>query len=204
MLALVNSANPSIWRARNLIVAVTLGLLGLAMQSDQVRAQAADPAVRYMDTVARELIAASRTRSAATLQSVIVRHADLGYIGGQGLGDYSNQLSSTEKPAFLSGMARWMARYAISEAPKYQISHVTFQPAARQARVGIMVDSTIHMRDGATYDVAWLLSRSGGTYKVRDAQILSFWMTGQLNRLFANYISENGGQAKSLVVALNR
>ena len=67
-----------------------------------------------------------------------------------------------------------------------------------------MVDSTIHMRDGASYDVAWLLARNGTSYKVRDAQILTFWMTGQLNRLFSSYISENGGQARALVIALNR
>jgi phospholipid transport system substrate-binding protein len=179
-------------------------LCGMGGLTTRASAQSADPAVRYMDVVAKELIAASRTNSAATLQSVIMRHADLGYMGGQGLGEYSSQLSAAEKPAFLSGMARWMARYATGEASKYPISHVTFQPAARPAKYGLMVDSTIHMRDGTTYDVAWLLNRSGSGYKVRDAQVLSFWMTGQLNRLFSSYISENGGQAKALVIALNR
>jgi phospholipid transport system substrate-binding protein len=179
-------------------------LCGMGGLSTRIHAQAPDPAVRYMDGVAKELIAASRTRSAATLQSVIMRHADLGYMGGQGLGEYGNQLSAAEKPAFFGGMARWMARYATGEASKYPISHVTFQPAARPAKYGLMVDSTVHMRDGASYDVSWLLHRSGNTYKVRDAQVLSFWMTGQLNRLFASYISENGGQAKALVIALNR
>jgi phospholipid transport system substrate-binding protein len=167
-------------------------------------AQSADPAVRYMDGVAKELIAASRTRSAATLQSVIMRHADLAYMGGQGLGEYGSQLSAADKPAFLTGMARWMARYATGEAAKYQISHATFQPSARAAKYGLMVDSTVHMRDGSSYDVAFLLTKAGGGYKVRDAQILSFWMTGQLNRLFSSYISENGGQPKALVIALNR
>ncbi len=186
------------------VVAVLALVAAVAGALAPVHAQAVDPAVRYMDMVAQELIAASRTRSAATLQSVIVRHADLAYMGGQGLGDFSNQLSSTEKPAFLSGMARWMARFATSEADKYPISHVTFQPSARAARLGLMVDSTIHMRDGASYDVAWLLARNGTSYKVRDAQILTFWMTGQLNRLFSSYISENGGQARALVIALNR
>ena len=41
-------------------------------------------------------------------------------------------------------------------------------------------------------------------YKVRDAQVMSFWMTPQLNRLFSAYISENGGHVKALVIALNR
>ena len=184
---------------------VALGVMaGFSAGTSDSQAQSADPAVRYMDGVAKELISASRTRSAATLQSVIMRHADLAYMGGQGLGEYSHQLAGPDKQAFLTGMARWMSRYATSEAPKYPLSHVTFQPNARPAKYGLMVDSTVHLRDGSTYDVSWLLTRSGGGYKVRDAQVLSFWMTGQLNRLFSSYISENGGQARSLVIALNR
>ncbi len=192
------------WRV-SLVVALIAALWAVVpfFRSD-AHAQAADPAVRYMDGVAKELIGASRTRSAATLQSVILRHADLGYMGGQGLGEFGNQLGPAEKQAYFTGMTRWMSRYAIGEAQKYQISHVTFQPAARPAKYGLMVDSTIHMKDGASYDVAWMLAKTGSTYKVRDAQVLTFWMTGQLNRLFTGYINENGGQAKALVLALNR
>lgn len=185
------------------ILATALSWLQIATVAPAV-AQQADPAVRYMDGVAKDLIAASRTRSPATLQSVIMRHADLGYMGAQGLGDYGTQLAAADKPAYLSGMTRWMARYATSESTKYQISHVTFQPSARPAKYGLTVDSTVHMRDGSSYDVAWLLNRSAGGYKVRDAQVMSFWMTPQLNRLFSAYISENGGHVKALVIALNR
>jgi phospholipid transport system substrate-binding protein len=39
---------------------------------------------------------------------------------------------------------------------------------------------------------------------VRDAQVIGFWMTSFLDNLFQNYISENGGNPKALVVALNR
>jgi phospholipid transport system substrate-binding protein len=185
------------------VLAVALAWLQIATVTP-VFAQQADPAVRYMDGVAKELIAASRTRSPATLQSVILRHADVGYMGAQGLGDYGNQLSAADKPAYFNGMTRWMARYATSEAAKYQVSHVTFQPSARPAKYGLTVDSTVHMRDGSSYDVSWLLNRSGGGFKVRDAQVMSFWMTPQLNRLFSSYISENGGHVKALVIALNR
>ncbi|MEQ1613610.1 MAG: ABC transporter substrate-binding protein [Hyphomicrobiaceae bacterium] len=187
-----------------------LAILAVAMAWVQVatvapaNAQHADPAVRYMDGVAKDLIAASRTRSPATLQSVILRHADLGYMGAQGLGDYGTQLNAADKPAYLTGMSRWMAKYATSEATKYQVSHVTFQQSARPAKYGLTVDSTVHMRDGSSYDVSWLLSRTAGGFKVRDAQVMSFWMTPQLNRLFSAYISENGGHVKALVIALNR
>ncbi len=191
---------------RGAVTALALAMLlgfGLLTQT-AASAQSADPAVRYMDGVARELILASRTRSAATLQSVILRHADLAYMGGQAIGEYGSQLAATERPAYLNGMVRFMAKYATSEASNYPISHVTFQPASRPAKYGLMVDSTIHLRDGSSYDVAFMLSRSGNTFKVRDAQILAFSLTSQLNRLFTNYISEQGGQVRALVLALNR
>ena len=192
------------WRMA-VLLALIAGLWAAApITGHEANAQSSDPAVRYMDGVAKDLIGASRTRSAATLQSVILRHADLSYMGGQGLGEFGNQLGPAEKQAYFTGMTRWMSRYAIGEAQKYQISHVTFQPNARPAKYGLMVDSTVHMKDGASYDVAWMLGKNGSTYKVRDAQVLTFWMTGQLNRLFTGYIAENGGQAKALVLALNR
>lgn len=166
---------------------------------------AGDPAaVAYMNIASREIIAASRTRSIATMQSAIMRHADLGYMGGIGLGDYRDKLVPTDKQSYYTGMSRFMAKYALSESQKYQVSHLTFQPVGRPAKAGLMVDSTVHMRDGSSYDVQWMLSKTGNTYKIRDGQILTFWMTPQLQRLFTNYISENGGNVKSLLVALNR
>ena len=161
-------------------------------------------AVSYMNTASKEIIAASRTRSLATLQSAIMRHADLGYMGGIGLGDYRDKLIPGDKQSYYTGMTRFMAKYALSESQKYQVSHLTFQPVGRAAKYGLMVDSTVHMRDGSSYDVQWMLSKTGNTYKIRDAQILTFWMTPQLQRLFTNYIGENGGNVKALLVALNR
>ncbi len=189
----------------SMILCVMLASTSLAVLfAAPATAQQPDPAVRYMDQVARDLINASRTRSAAMLQSVILRHADLPYMGGQAIGEYGSQLGASERPSYLSGMARFMAKYAASEAHKYAINRVTFQPHSRPAKYGLMVDSTIHMRDGSTYDVAFMLGRANGTFKVRDAQILGFSMTSQLNRLFTSYISEQGGQVRALVLALNR
>ena len=67
-----------------------------------------------------------------------------------------------------------------------------------------MVDSTITLKDGQNYDVRWLLSKYGGSYRVRDAMVYGFWMTPFLRKLFENHIAENGGNVKSLVTALNR
>ena len=60
------------------------------------------------------------------------------------------------------------------------------------------------MKTGETYDVRWLVVRRGDGFKVRDAQVMGFWSSPFLKNLFENYISENGGNPKALVVALNR
>ena len=57
---------------------------------------------------------------------------------------------------------------------------------------------------GDGYDVRWLVVKRGTTYKVRDAQVIGFWMTSFLDNLFQSFISDNGGNPKALVVALNR
>jgi phospholipid transport system substrate-binding protein len=175
-----------------------------ASLSGSAIAQGVDPAVTYMDRAAKEIIGASRTRSLSVLQTAIMRHADLGYMGGIGLGDYRDKLVASDKQTYFTGMTRFMAKYALSESSKYEVSHLTFQPVSRAAKYGLMVDSTVHMKDGSSYDVQWMLYRQASGFKIRDAQILTFWMTPQLQRLFTNYIGENGGNVKALVVALNR
>ena len=69
---------------------------------------------------------------------------------------------------------------------------------------GTYVDSRLTLADGSGYDVRWLIVKRGATYKVRDAQVIGFWMTSFLDNLFQSFISDNGGNPKALVVALNR
>jgi phospholipid transport system substrate-binding protein len=192
------------WFPHRVVAGMIGSLVLLTVLTLPASAQLADPAVAYMDRAAKDIIAASRTRSLATLQSAIMRHADLGYMGGIGLGDYRDKLVPTDKQTYYTGMTRFMSKYALSEGQKYQVSHLTFQPGSRPAKYGLMVDSTVHMRDGSSYDVQWMLYKQPGGYKIRDAQILTFWMTPQLQRLFTNYIGENGGNVKALLIALNR
>ena len=69
---------------------------------------------------------------------------------------------------------------------------------------GASVETRVYLKGGETYDVRWQLVRSGGSFKIRDAQVLGFWMTPFLANLFQNYIAENGGSSKALIMALNR
>lgn len=167
-------------------------------------ARAADPAVVYMAQVGKELMAAARSRSPSMLATVIQKHGDIPYIGLYALGSYRSKLPSNEKPEFLAGTTRFMARYAASKAPDYQVERVEWSNASIRGGSGTMVDSTVYLRDGSSYEVRWLLTRSGTGYKVRDASILGFWMTGQLKTMFEDYVSQNGGSVRALTSVLNR
>jgi phospholipid transport system substrate-binding protein len=166
-------------------------------------AQASDPAVQFMENVARELLAASRSKSPALVASVIHRYADTSYIGSYSLGNYRKQLTATDRPGYMAGMVRFIGRYAATEAPKYPVASYRITSSLKGAQ-GLMVDSVITLRDGTNYDVRWLLSQHGSTYRVRDAMVYGFWMLPFLRKLFESYIAENGGNVRALVVALNR
>lgn len=179
------------------VVAIASGLLAAPVR-------AADPAVAYMDRVTKDLIGASRTRSPAAMQSVISRHGDMAAIGLYALGDYRPRLETVDREPYTTGMIRFIGRYAANESPKYPVQSVKFAPESRRAKYGLMVDSTITLQDGQNYEVAWLLVQYGASYRVRDAQVLGFWMTPFLKKLFEDYIVQNNGSVKALVAVLQR
>jgi phospholipid transport system substrate-binding protein len=167
-------------------------------------AAAADPAVKFMAQVGRELMAAARTRSPGVMANVINRHGDVSYIGLYSLGSYRNLLTADERTTYYSGMVRFISRYAASEAPKYPVAKVEWANESFRSSSGVTVDSTVTLEDGSVYEVRWLLARYGNTFKVRDAMVAGFWMTPFLKRLFEDYIANNGGHPRALVAALNR
>ena len=166
-------------------------------------AQAETPAA-YMQRVANELMAAARTGSASSVAAVVRAHADLPSIGLTALGTYASQLPKTDRPAYYNGLANFIGRYGATEAPKYPVSRATMVGQSAANSVTSYVDSRVTLRSGESYDVRWIINRRGGTYKVRDAEVIGFRMTSFLDTLFQNYIGENGGNPKALVIALNR
>lgn len=167
-------------------------------------AVAADPAVKFMAQVGRELMAAARTRSPGVIAGVIQRYGDVSYIGLYSLGSYRTQLSTADRVTYYGGMVRFISRYAATEAPKYPIARVEWADESVRGANGVMVDSKVVMEDGTEYEVRWLLAKYGDSYKVRDAMVVGFWMTPFLKKLFEDYIAENGGNPSALVAALNR
>ena len=182
-------------------LAAMAAMFAVVAVSGAARAEA--PAT-FMQRVANELVAATRSGSQVAIASVIRRHADVASIGTYSLGSYARVLPAAERPSYYAGMVNFMARYAAKEAPKYPVASAVMMSQTDEDKNGVYVDSRVTLRDGTTYDVRWWLVRRGSSFKVRDAQVLGFWMSPFLKDLFEKYIGENGGNPRALVVALNR
>ncbi len=194
------------WRKAVCLAAagISAALLTIWAAATAPPARAADPAVVFMAQVGRDLMAAARSRSPAMMAAVVERHGDVTQIGLYSLGEYRTRLPHAERPSYYSGMARFIGRYAASEAPKYPLARVEWSNQSVRGASGLMVDSRVVLADGSGYDVRWLLFKYGNSYKVRDAMVLGFWMTPFLKKLFEDYIAQNGGNPRALTAALNR
>ena len=181
-----------------------LALAALAVLAGATAAQAGESPAAYMKRVGNELMAASRSGSSSQFAMVLNSNADIPSIGLSALGGYARSLPRTDRPIYYNGMINFIARYAAKEAPKYPVARFTVTAQSKEEARGTYVDTRITLASGDAYDVRWLVVRRGNTHKVRDAQVIGFWMTSFLDNLFQNYISENGGNPKALVVALNR
>ncbi|MEZ5842318.1 MAG: ABC transporter substrate-binding protein [Hyphomicrobiaceae bacterium] len=167
-------------------------------------ASAGDAAVEYMRRAANELINAQRQGSPEAFARVIESYGHVPAIGLGALGSYRAGLSASDRGSFYKGLARFIGRYAANEAPKYPVARAEFASGAIRDGRSVLVDSRIVLRDGSAYDVRWMLVPHGRSFKVRDAQVLGFWVSPFLQRLFENYIAENGGKVRALVIALSR
>lgn len=164
----------------------------------------AETATAYMQRVANELMAASRSSSAPAFATTLRSHADVPSIGLTALGSYAQSLPKADRPAYYNGMINFIARYAAKESPKYPVAKAVVVGEGGETTGGVFVDSKVVLKAGDSYDVRWKLVRRGSTWKVREAEIIGFEMTSFLNTLFQNYIGDNGGNPKSLVIALSR
>lgn len=193
-------AAPLRWRRGAILLAAVIASCAFAHRAAAVE----DPAVEFMKQVSRELIAAAKTRSVQGFVDAINRYGHVPAIGLYALGSYKPQLQAAERSIYYAGMVRFIARYAAAESQKYQVARAEiFGPPQRTER-GVFVDSRVHLRDGSTYDVQWMLVPHGTTFRVRDAQVMSFWLTPFLKDMFEKYIGENGGRVQALMLALNR
>lgn len=166
-------------------------------------ARAESPAA-YMQRVQNELLAAQRNGSVTAFSDVLRKHMDVPGIGLTALGPHARTLPKAERPGYYNGMISFIAKYAAKTAPQYPVASAVVVGQGPGDSGGTNVDARITLRSGTSYDIRWLVMKSGSGYKVRDAQVVGFWMTTFLDDLFQNYITENGNNPRALVLALSR
>ena len=179
-------------------------LLAVALILVAPRAAHAESPATYMQRVQNELLAAQRAGTINAFGTVLRSHMDVPSIGLTALGPHASTLPKSERPLYYKGMVNFIAKYSAKEAPKYIVTRAVVIGQSAETAGGAEVDSRITLSTGESYDIRWKVVRRGQTYKVRDAQVIGFWMTSFLDTLFQNYISENGNNPRSLVIALNR
>ncbi|PZN17147.1 MAG: toluene tolerance protein [Proteobacteria bacterium] len=190
-------------RGRHSLIAL-FSVLWLLIIGAPAKASSDAAAIQFMKDTARELIAAARSGSQRDFMEVIQKRGHVPAIGLYALGNYKAQLPASHRDTYYGGMVRFIARYASTEAPKYPVSHAEIlSPVVREGDA-IYVDSRVHLQNGSVYDVRWLLIPQGNSFRIRDAQVMGFWMSPFLKKLFEDYIGENGGDPQALVIALSR
>jgi len=125
-------------------------------------------------------------------------------IGTDALGDYRNRLDRKIRQSYYNGIVKFISRYAAAEGRKYPVARAEFpNPGIRDGR-HVLVDSRVILTDGSFYNVRWMLVPRGRSFRVRDAQVIGFWVSPFLTRLFESYIADNGGRIEARVIALNQ
>lgn len=184
---------------------VALALAPLAFSLIATGPARAESVAAYVQRVQNDLIAAQRANSKTAYAAVLRQHMDVPYVGLTALGgDYANALPKAERPNFYNGVIRFIADYGTKDGPKYPVASAVVTGIGEETKGGAEVDTRITLRSGETYDVRWSLVRSGQTFKVRDASVGIFSARDQLQRLFQNWLDENGKNPRSLVVVLNK
>ncbi len=164
----------------------------------------ADAPVKFMQRVSKELMRAHRSNSEAQMTRVIRSRGDVAAMGRFSLGTYYARLKQGSRTSYFNGMTKFMARYIVSQSKTYRVARAQIlRPSAPRGR-DFVVNSRVTLTDGTVYDVQWLLAKRGGTYKVRDVNVLSFWVMPFQRNLFRSYVRKANGNVNALVVALNQ
>lgn len=195
--------------SRRSFLTATIGLLlstGIvpAAQVSAATKPARHPAVKQMQRVARDLIAAQRTGTISSFAAVIRRHADVVEIANYSLGRYRGKLSKSKRSAYYRGVRRFMARYFADQSKKYQIVKADISSNVREDDGDVLISSKVHLKSGSTYTINWRLAKRRGKYRITDVKVLGFSLTYLQRGIFYRFLSKKNGDVNALVVALNR
>jgi phospholipid transport system substrate-binding protein len=162
------------------------------------------PAVKYMERVASELIAAQRAGTISSFSNVIRKRADVEAIANYSIGRYRANLRKSQRNAYYTGVRRFMARYFADQTKKYRIKRAEIGSNVTKSSEEFIVTTKVYLTTGSTYNVNWHLAPRRGSFRITDVKVLGFSMTYLQRNLFYNFLAKRNGNVKALVAALNR
>ena len=183
---------------------ICLALLPVPIADAAKKKSRQHPAVKQMEKVADELIAAQRTGTISSFSNVIRRHADVPDIANFSIGRYRSKLPKSKRSAYYRGVRRFMARYFANNSKKYRVAKAIINPTVTPSGKDVFVDTKVRLKSGSTYNVRWRLAKRRGRYRITDVKVLIFSLVTQQRALFYNFLSKKNGDVNALVLALNR
>lgn len=193
-------SNPA--RRRLITGGAGLAALMLLGRPGDSLAQPDGPGARHMRSISADLLKAARSGDYNDFLRAVRRYADIGEIADYSLGQYRDRLKPAHSSRYQRGVMGFMARFFALESRKYNVVGGEVTGETPRENGEILVHSQIRLASGTTYSVNWLLKPRGRRFKVRDVQVLGFWLTWFQRRMFVNFIQKHGGDLRALLSAL--
>lgn len=160
------------------------------------------PGVQYLQSISGDLFAAARTGSPNSFLRAINRHADVPTIAEYSLGTYRDSLEDRYDANYRRGVAEFMARYFSSQVSLYKVERAVITGERPYGEAETLVKSKIYLDNGTIYNVHWLLTPRGRSFKVRDLRVAGFWLSYFQKRMFERFLASHNGDVTALIAAL--
>lgn len=175
---------------------------GAAGNRTPERSYADGEGVEYMNKISKDLFRAAKQGTDKSFLRAINSHAAIPQIAEYSLGTYSGKMTPDLGTRYRRGVAQFMARYFSAQAKHYKVERAQILSENRESNGDIRVKTRIFLENGAKYNVDWLLTPKGRTFKVRDLNIAGFWLLYFQKRMFEKFIAKNNGDIRALIAAL--
>ena len=172
-----------------------------------VPALCADPAIDFMDKLAKEIIEegvlAIKTNEEreAFFHEKFTTHLDLKNIAKQVLGVYWKKATDQEKQDFITAFTDLITKTWTDRFGLYQGQEIVFQGTRNAPRNQIYVDSQI--TDNPPIEVIWRLRQKDDTYKIMDIVVENVTMVISYQKEYTTFLQQHQGSIQTLIDELN-
>ncbi len=180
-----------------------VAVLATPVLARRAEAAAEEQALAYMSKVAKDMLNAHRQGTVASFKRAIQRHADVRTIAEYSLGQYRPRLPASQREAYYTGTATFMARYFADQSREYVVAKYEIGQANADGK-DVSVQTKVYLMSGQSYTVVWKLTPRMGGFKVADAKVLGFSLIYLQRGIFTSFLSKRNGDVTELVAALNR